>query len=51
MTKNKSQATNDSVKVGEQYRLPCRGCTSACGNYAICEGRPWRTLSENKQAS
>jgi hypothetical protein len=26
-------------------RLPCRGCRSACIHYAICDGRPWRTLA------
>jgi len=23
-------------------RLPCRGYTADCSNYATCEGRPWR---------
>ena len=22
-------------------RLPCRGCTRDCPNYASCDGRPW----------
>ena len=26
----------------EVRRLPCRGCTSACGLYATCNGAPWR---------
>ncbi|WP_231871681.1 hypothetical protein, partial [Oleiphilus sp. HI0079] len=24
------------------HRLPCRGCTSDCSNYATCDGKPWR---------
>tara|TARA_R110002072_G_scaffold294723_1_gene465098 strand:+ start:315 stop:719 length:405 start_codon:yes stop_codon:yes gene_type:complete len=23
-------------------RLPCRGCTTSCTNYAQCDGKPWR---------
>lgn len=23
-------------------RLPCRGCTDDCPNYATCDGKPWR---------
>lgn len=23
-------------------RLPCRGCTVECVNYATCDGKPWR---------
>ena len=23
-------------------RLPCRGCTLNCSNYAQCDGKPWR---------
>jgi CDP-diacylglycerol pyrophosphatase len=23
-------------------RLPCRGCTTNCTNYAQCDGKPWR---------
>ncbi len=23
-------------------RMPCRGCTLACPNYASCDGAPWR---------
>ena len=29
----------DSQPVG---RLPCRGCTTRCGLYETCNGRPWR---------
>lgn len=28
------------VQDGAQ-RLPCRGCTRECVNYAVCEGKPW----------
>jgi len=33
----------DAGAVG--VRLPCRGCGSDCKHYAICDGRPWRTLT------
>jgi len=26
----------------QSKRLPCRGCTADCKNYAFCEGKPWR---------
>jgi hypothetical protein len=29
----------------EPERLPCRGCTRDCANYAHCDGRPWRYRS------
>jgi len=22
--------------------LPCRGCTTACKHFDVCEGKPWR---------
>lgn len=25
-------------------RLPCRGCTTDCKNYASCDGFPWRAF-------
>lgn len=28
---------NNNIK-----RLPCRGCTYQCKNYALCDGKPWR---------
>jgi hypothetical protein len=34
---------SDTGCVG--VRLPCRGCGSDCKHYAICDGRPWRTLT------
>ena len=35
--------TQQSPTAGS-VRLPCRGCSSDCMHYAICDGRPWRTL-------
>ena len=26
---------------GDTSRLPCRGCTKDCTNYATCGGKPW----------
>ncbi len=26
----------------QSKRLPCRGCTADCKNYAFCDGKPWR---------
>ncbi len=31
-----------------QSRLPCRGCTTDCKNYAVCEGTPWRIERDGK---
>lgn len=28
--------------MAEEQRLPCRGCTSDCGNFTSCQGHPWR---------
>ena len=33
---------SDPESQHEVRRLPCRGCTSACGLYATCNGAPWR---------
>jgi hypothetical protein len=41
-----SKAASDNVHP----RLPCRGCGSDCKNYAICDGRPWRTLAPEASA-
>jgi hypothetical protein len=39
----------------EQGRLPCRGCTADCINFADCQGRPWRyglsTLSSEEASA
>lgn len=32
-------------------RLPCRGCTPDCKNYAVCEGTPWRIDRDGKVQS
>ena len=29
-------------------RLPCRGCTTRCGLYETCDGRPWRMDSSSR---
>jgi len=34
-------------KESNTLHLPCRGCTKRCENYSVCEGRLWRTLSDN----
>lgn len=35
----------------EPERLPCRGCTRDCANYAHCDGRPWRYRSSGERLS
>ncbi len=47
-TKSQGVATDDSALVSG--RLPCRGCMKNCKNYSICEGRPWRTLANDRSA-
>ncbi len=37
------------VDVAE--RLPCRGCTADCPNYATCEGKPWRSEAQSAPAA
>jgi len=36
------QAPGKLQPSGDSKRLPCRGCTRDCGNYARCNGKPWR---------
>lgn len=47
MVLNADKARADAANSGpelqqEVQRLPCRGCTTACGLYATCNGAPWR---------
>lgn len=35
---------------GDTSRLPCRGCTRNCSNYATCEGKPWRLQDQLSQS-
>ena len=53
MNDNAEQATGSEETVTESVgvevesgrnRLPCRGCTRSCTDYAICEGKPWRLV-------
>ncbi len=30
-------------------RLPCRGCTRDCSNYATCDGRPWAQVHDKSK--
>ena len=41
---NASDSADNSNPESQQdvSRLPCRGCTTACGLYASCKGAPWR---------
>ena len=32
-------------------RLPCRGCTTACVNFADCDGKPWLLRTQNLELS
>jgi hypothetical protein len=34
--------TTRNTPETQHPRLPCRGCTPDCRNYAVCEGAPWR---------
>lgn len=34
--------TTRNTAETQHPRLPCRGCTPDCRNYAVCEGVPWR---------
>jgi hypothetical protein len=43
MNENKPEQT-EKKKVDIQ-RLPCRGCTKNCKNYAFCDGNPSRPQS------
>lgn len=47
MKERKFQVKPGTHKGNKAARLPCRGCTKNCGNYMVCEGRPWRTLSDH----
>lgn len=37
---------SNTIPPQQPARLPCRGCTAACKQYAICEGKPWRLTVE-----
>ena len=41
---NASDSADNSDRESQQEvrRLPCRGCTTACGLYASCDGALWR---------
>ncbi|MEH6515246.1 MAG: hypothetical protein V7742_01090 [Halioglobus sp.] len=41
---NSDAAVSDSGPAQDHARLPCRGCTSDCANYTICNGTPWRIV-------
>lgn len=30
------------IKLNAYTSLPCRGCTTSCPNYGVCENKPWR---------
>lgn len=47
MNTSQSPVNSGAPKDGNSLCLPRRGCTKACGNYTVCEDRPWRTLSEH----
>ncbi|MFO7910299.1 MAG: hypothetical protein R6U42_09905 [Halomonas sp.] len=34
--------TPTTPNTTQPTRLPCRGCTADCKNFATCGGRPWR---------
>lgn len=44
-----SQNTTKEADLSESYRLPCRGCTKNCTNYAHCNGKLWRMESNTKK--
>jgi hypothetical protein len=45
---NQEQAQGVLHQVDDSHRLPCRGCTSDCGNYPHCQGTPWRMQADTR---
>ncbi len=37
-----SNKTSNLEEETALVRLPCRGCTSECKNYNLCQGKLWR---------
>jgi len=37
------ESMGDAAESGRN-RLPCRGCTRSCTDYARCDGKPWRLV-------
>jgi len=37
----------DSHAVQQDARLPCRGCSSTCPYYLVCDGKLWRVVAED----
>ncbi len=46
-----SESETRQQAAASHPRLPCRGCTTDCNNYAVCEGTPWRIDRDGKVAT